>query len=143
VAVLAYLACAASFGLWVSVRASTVQRASGLWLLSVGLWVGGTFLAAQAAYMEERAMVRLSTKWPPDKPAPLVWDRALNPALAWSELIFRVRDPHETRYREYTDGEVGRIADVLPALLGVALYGLLAWAFYAAAARRFEREGRG
>src|SRR5262249_37799259 len=56
-AAFAFLACAASFGLWLSVRAPTVQRASGQWLLAVGLWVGGTFLAAQAAYMEERATV--------------------------------------------------------------------------------------
>lgn len=144
IAVFAFLACAAGFGLWLSVRAPTVQRASGLWLLSVGLWLGGTFLAAQAAYMEERSALRMmAARWPPDRPDPLVWDRVLNPVLAWSELTFRVPDESISPYRWYRDGEVGRVADVWPSLLGVVAYALLAWAFYAAAARKFEREGRG
>jgi hypothetical protein len=146
-AVIAFLACAASFGLWLSVRAPTVQRATGLWLLAVGLWVGGTFLAAEAAYMEERAARRVNFQWPPDRPAPLVWDRALNPVLAWSELTFRIgadpRDGFSDRSNEWGDGVVTRARDVWPSALGVGLYGLLAWGFFAAAARRFERDGRG
>src|SRR5439155_23312153 len=80
-----FLACAASFGLWLSVRSRTVQRATGLWLLIVGLWVGGTLLAAEAAYMEEQSWRRTATmRFPPPKPEQLVWDRAVNPLLAWS-----------------------------------------------------------
>jgi len=146
-ATLAFLTCAASFGLWVSVRAPTVQRATGLWLLAVGLWVGGTFLAAEAAYLEDRTARRNRFTYPPQRPAPLVWDRALNPALAWSELTFRVRGSadEESPYRsdEWRDGVVADVRDVWPSALGVSLYLLLAWAFFAAAARRFEREGRG
>jgi ABC-type Na+ efflux pump permease subunit len=147
-AAFAFLACAASFGLWLSVRAPTVQRATGLWLLAVGLWVGGTFLAAEAAYMEDRASKRwMTSRFPPDRPAPLVWDRALNPVLAWSELTFRIsaepRDGFSYRTEDWTDGVVERVWDVWPSALGVGVYGLLAWVFFAAAARRFEREGRG
>ncbi|MBO0697059.1 MAG: ABC transporter permease subunit, partial [Zavarzinella sp.] len=88
-AAFAFLACAASFGLWLSVRSKTVQRATGLWLLVVGLWVGGTLLAAEAAYMDEQSQTRLSRTFPPPEPEPLVWDRAINPLLAWSQLVFR------------------------------------------------------
>ena len=139
-----FLACAASFGLWLSVRSTTVQRASGLWLLSVGLWVGGSLLAAEAAYMEERSAARMmTTLWPPQRPAPLVWDRALNPALAWSELTFRVRDESSSPYREFVDGEVDSLTEIWPSLIGIVVYALLAWGFYVAASRKFEREGRG
>src|SRR5262249_8192894 len=37
IAAFAIVACAASFGLWLSVRARTVQRASALWMLLVGV----------------------------------------------------------------------------------------------------------
>jgi ABC-type transport system involved in multi-copper enzyme maturation permease subunit len=138
-AAFAFLACAASFGLWLSVRAPTVQRASGLWLLAVGLWVGGTFLAAEAAYMDQPSAGR----YPPVEP-PLVWDRAVNPALAWSQLTFRYREDAGPRYRQGSwDGEVESVVDVWPSFLGIVIYALLAWALYAAAARRFEREGQG
>lgn len=142
-AAFAFLACAASFGLWLSVRAPTVQRASGLWLLAVGLWVGGTFLAAQAAYMEEQAVWRVTTRRPNDRPDPLVWDRALNPALAWSELTFRVTEDEVHTWRDFDDGLVRSPAEVWPSLVGIAVYGLLAIAFFASASRRFEREGQG
>jgi ABC-type transport system involved in multi-copper enzyme maturation permease subunit len=147
-AAFAFLACAASFGLWLSVRTATVQRATGLWLLIVGLWVGGTLLAAEAAYMEGRASRRWMTmRFPPERPAPLVWDRALNPALAWSELTFRraesPTDGLSRRAYEWTDGVVENVWSVWPSALGVGVYAFLAWAFYAAAERRFEREGRG
>jgi hypothetical protein len=105
--------------------------------------VGGTFLAAQAAYMEERATVRMTTRWPPERPDPLVWDRALNPALAWSELTFRVRDPGDLRYRELVDGNVDKVIEVWPSLIGITVYALLAWGLYVAASRKFERDGRG
>jgi ABC-type transport system involved in multi-copper enzyme maturation permease subunit len=149
----ATVACAASFGLWLSVRSRTVQRATGAWLLLVGLWglllvglwVGGTFLAAQAAYLEERANRRSLTLFEPSRPDSLLWDRALNPALAWSELTFRFREENQPRYywTEWRDGEVEELWEILPSLLGVGLYALLAWAFYLAAAWRFERVGRG
>jgi ABC-type transport system involved in multi-copper enzyme maturation permease subunit len=146
-AVFAFLACAASFGLWLSVRAPTVQRATGLWLLAVGLWVGGTLLAAEAAYLEGRTARRNRFTYPPDRPTPVLWDRALNPLLAWSELTFRIADdPHDGfsyRTGEWADGVVERARDVWPSAVGVGLYGLVAWAFFAAAARRFERDGRG
>ena len=72
-------------------RSRTVQRATGLWLLVVGLWVGGTLLAAEAAYMEEQSQTRFRTRgFPPPDPEPMVWDRAVNPLLAWSQLVFRV-----------------------------------------------------
>lgn len=143
-AAFSFLACAASFGLWLSVRAPTVQRASGLWLLAVGLWVGGTFLAAQAAYMEQQAQWRVTSRSVFDKPAALVWDRTLNPLLAWSQLTFRVRETDEYySWRDFQDGEVRRPADVWPSLIGIAVYGLLAVAFFASASRRFERQGRG
>jgi ABC-type transport system involved in multi-copper enzyme maturation permease subunit len=141
----AVVACAASFGLWLSVRSRSVQRATGLWLLLVGLWVGGTFLAAQAAYIEERTRYRVYS-FPPERPAPLVWDRALNPLLAWSQLCFRYRDGNEARYYypgDVEDGRVDALAEVWPSLLGVAVFGLLALALYWAAAWRFETEGRG
>jgi hypothetical protein len=92
------VACAASFGLWLSVRSRTVQRATGAWLLLVGMWVGGTFLAAQAAYMDERANQRFALAADSSPPGPLLWDRALNPALAWSELTFRFHDEYRPRY---------------------------------------------
>jgi hypothetical protein len=139
------VACAASFGLWLSVRSRTVQRATGAWLLLVGLWVGGTFLAAQAAYMDERANQRFALAVDSSRPGSLLWDRALNPALAWSELAFRFHDDYRPRYfwTEWRDGEIDELWEILPSLLGVGLYAFLAWAFYMAAAWRFEREGRG
>jgi ABC-type transport system involved in multi-copper enzyme maturation permease subunit len=150
-AAFAFLACAASFGLWLSVRARTVQRATGMWLLIVGLWVGGTFLAAEAAYMDERTAARRAwlSRSPlsvPEVPI-LVWDRALNPLLAWSALTFRIaetdQDGYSWRDEERPDGVVHDFDDVWPSLLGVGLYSLLAWVLYRLASRRFEREGRG
>ncbi|HEX3147891.1 MAG TPA: ABC transporter permease subunit [Gemmataceae bacterium] len=145
VAAFAYIACAASFGLWLSVRAPTVQRASGLWLLIVGIWVGGTFLGAEVAYEMERSARRMFTA-KLEKPEPPVWDRALNPALAWSELAFRLSENDHSGYDyrtgEWRDGTVVSILDVWPSLLGIGLYAFLAWAFFMAAGRRFEREGR-
>jgi hypothetical protein len=142
-----FLACAASFGLWLSVRSRTVQRATGLWLLVVGLWVGGTLLAAEAAYMEEQSPSRFAVTFPPPEPATLVWDRAVNPLLAWSQLVFRLRDTESSGYDSYRDrwrdGAVGDLSQVLPSLLGIAVYAGLAWALYRLAARRFEREGQG
>jgi ABC-type transport system involved in multi-copper enzyme maturation permease subunit len=145
-AAFAFLACAASFGLWLSVRSRTVQRATGLWLLIVGLWVGGTFLAAQAAYMEEQSRTRFGTAFPPPEPTVMLWDRAVNPLLAWSQLTFRVREGSRSEFNfrdEWADGEVYEFREVVPSLIGVAVYGFLAWAFYRLAARRFEREGQG
>jgi ABC-type transport system involved in multi-copper enzyme maturation permease subunit len=145
-AVFAFLACAASFGLWLSVRAPTVQRATGLWLLAVGLWVGGTFLAAEAAYLEERTARRNRFTYPSDRPTPLVWDRALNPVLAWSELTFRISgDSHDGfsyQTDEWADGVVGRVWDVWPSAVGVGLYGLLAWVFFAVRPGRAGLTGR-
>jgi hypothetical protein len=113
----------------------------------VGLWVGGTLLAAEAAYLEGRTARRNRFTYPPDRPTPVLWDRALNPLLAWSELTFRIADdPHDGfsyRTGEWADGVVERARDVWPSAVGVGLYGLVAWAFFAAAARRFERDGRG
>src|SRR6185436_12610187 len=60
-----FVACAASFGLWLSVRSRSAQRASGMWMLAVGLWVGAPFLAAEAAYMEQRATRRAPLRWEP------------------------------------------------------------------------------
>jgi hypothetical protein len=143
-ATFAFLACAASFGLWLSVRAPTVQRASGAWLLAVGLWVGGTFLAAEAAYMDQRPPGRFAARYPPVEPPPLVWDRAINPVLAWSQLVFRYRDDAAPRYgHESWDGQVESVADAWPSFVGIGTYLLLAWGLYMAAGRRFEREGRG
>jgi hypothetical protein len=119
-----------------------VQRATGLWLLITGLWVGGTFLAAQTAYMEDQAGVRSRTP-----PPPRYWDRMLNPPLAWSMLTFRFVEPEEPSYdwREgrLRDGKITGMWETLPSLMGIGFYAFLAWAFYAEAARRFEREGRG
>jgi ABC-type transport system involved in multi-copper enzyme maturation permease subunit len=139
----AFVACAASFGLWLSVRIRTVQRATGVWLLAVGLWVGGTFMAAQAAYVEQ---YRTRSSRIRSEPLPaVIWDRALNPLLAWSQLTFRVREANSTRYywEEWRDGEIDGVWETFPSLLGVGLYAFLAWGFYVAASRRFEREGRG
>jgi hypothetical protein len=136
------VAAAASFGLWLSVRGPTVQGATGRWLLFVGLWVGGTFLVAQAAYLEEQTTGRFIANFPVPDPEPLVWDRALNPVLAWSELCFRIRDDGLPRYYAYfgqPDGEVGTPAEVWPSLFGVMVYGFVAWGFYRAAVVRFER----
>jgi hypothetical protein len=138
-----FVACAASFGLWLSVRARTVQRATGLWLLIVGLWVGGTLLAADAAYMEEQAQPW--TRRQQDKPPPLFWDRALNPLLAWSQLTFRLPDASWSGYGynadPWRDGEVTDVHDVVPSLIGIVVYAILAWAIFQLAAGRFEREG--
>ena len=140
-------ASAASFGLWLSVRSRTVQRATGLWLLVVGLWVGGTLLAAEAGYMEEQSQARLArTFFPPDDARPMVWDRAVNPLLAWSQLTFRVEESRHTGYSyrdQWRDGVVVNLSEILPSLLGIAVYGALAWVLYRLAARRFEREGQG
>jgi ABC-type transport system involved in multi-copper enzyme maturation permease subunit len=145
-ATFAFIGCAASFGLWVSVRSATVQRASGAWVLIVGLWVGGTFLAAQAAYLEERAAARRTFAGRPVESEVFVWDRLLNPPLAWSQLTFRFQESGEYSDRPYWEGEPdGRIknpVEVWPSILGVLLYALLSWAFFEAAARRFEREAR-
>jgi ABC-type transport system involved in multi-copper enzyme maturation permease subunit len=139
----AFVACAASFGLWLSVRIRTVQRATGVWLLAAGLWVGGTFLAAQAAYVEQYRAVPARLRSEP--PRAVIWDRALNPLLAWSQLTFRVRESNSAHYywEEWRDGEIDGVWETFPSLLGVGLYAFLAWAFYVTAARRFEREGRG
>lgn len=141
----AFVACAAAFGLWLSVRTRTVQRATGLWLLLVGLWVGGTFLAAQVAYVEQDRAGRVVVlgRPPPTKvDEMLVWDRVLSPPLAWSELCFRYLDEGEPRdywWRRDPDGRVDHLVEVWPSLAGAALYGVLAWAFYRAARRGFER----
>jgi len=136
------VACSASFGIWLSVRSRSVQRATGLWLLLVGLWIGGTFLAAQTAYMEDRAGRRSQTP-----PPQLYWDRLLSPPLAWSQLAFRFGDPDEPSYdwreNRTRDGKIAELWQTIPSLLGIGLYALLAWIFYLDAARRFEREGRG
>ena len=121
-----------------------MQRASGLWLLLVGLWVGGTFLAAQAAYIDERARQRHVGRVAAQARRPSDLGPGLNPALAWSQLTFRF--PASTsRSANFRDELIGRWAhrleDILPSLYGVALYGFLAWAFYRLAAWRFEREG--
>jgi ABC-type transport system involved in multi-copper enzyme maturation permease subunit len=141
---LAALASEASFGLWLSVRAPTVQRATGPWLLTVGLWIGGTFLAAQAAYMEERAAFQMSRSYPPPKPNSLLfWDRALNPLLAWSQLSFRFLDEDDLYSSwEFRDGQIKSLKDIMPSVIGIGVHGLLAWVLFAAASRRFEREGR-
>ena len=101
----------------------TVQRATGLWFLVVGLWVGGTLLAAEAAYMEEQSPSRFAVTFPPPEPATLVWDRAVNPLLAWSQLVFRLRNTESSGYDSYRDrwrdGAVG-MSQVLPSLLGIA-----------------------
>ncbi|HVK11852.1 MAG TPA: ABC transporter permease subunit, partial [Gemmataceae bacterium] len=147
-ATFAFIACAASFGLWVSVRAATVQRATGTWLLVVALWVGGTFLAAQAAYVEDQAANRMMTRrFPPDPEEPLIWDRLLNPALAWSQLTFRLRGAGELHWdymydEGVPDGRLRGPQEAWPSLLGVSFYAVLSWALFEAAARRFEREGR-
>jgi ABC-type transport system involved in multi-copper enzyme maturation permease subunit len=145
-ATFAFVGCAASFGLWVSVRSATVQRASGAWLLIVGLWVGGTFLAAQAAYMEDREARRRTFRGSPTETEELVWDRVLNPPMAWSQLAFRFRESNEYSERPDWEGEpdgpIERLTEVWPSMLGVFLYAFLSWAFFEAAARRFEREGR-
>jgi len=140
-----FVACAASFGLWLSVRARTVQRASGLWMLLVGGWIGGTLLAVQAARLDEQSQQRpLGPRRGPVEP--LVWDRVLNPALAWSQLTFRFPGEHEwmSRYERMQagDGRIESLKEIYPAVLGVGLYGFLAWAFYWSAAQRFEREGQ-
>jgi hypothetical protein len=99
-------------------------------------------LAAQAAYMEDRAT---GPPWLASEPKPLIWDRIINPLLAWSQLTFRVDDGSALYYQSFRfrgrDGAVADPGDVVPSLLGVAWYGLLAWLFYRLAARRFEREG--
>ncbi len=145
-ATFAFVGCAASFGLWVSVRSATVQRASGAWVLIVGLWVGGTFLAAQAAHMEDREARRRTFRGLPMETEELVWDRVLNPPMAWSQLTFRFADSNEYSDRPYWEGEpdgpIERLNELWPAMFGVFLYALLSWAFFEAAARRFERDGR-
>jgi ABC-type transport system involved in multi-copper enzyme maturation permease subunit len=147
VAAFTFLACAASFGLWLSVRSRTVQRATGLWLLVVGLWVGGTLLAAEAAYMEEQSQARLTGRFfPPEDAGPMVWDRAINPLLAWSQLVFRVEESRYTGYSyrdAWRDGVVLRLSEILPSVLGIAVYTVLAWVLYRLAARQFERRGQG
>ena len=78
-----------------------------------------------------------------DRPNSLVWDRALNPLLTWSQLTFRIRAADEPdSWLDFEDGEVRSVRDVRPSLLGIGVYAILALAFFAAAARRFEREGR-
>jgi ABC-type transport system involved in multi-copper enzyme maturation permease subunit len=147
VAAFAFIACAASFGLWLSVHTRTVQRASALWMLLVGVWIGGTLLAAKAAYLDERANQRPTSRGSPTPIEPIVWDRALNPALAWSQLTFRFPYEHEglSRYERLQagDGRIESLEEVYPSVLAVGLYCFLAWAFYWLAWRRFEREGQG
>ena len=126
-----------------------MQRATGAWLLIVGLWVGGTFLAAQAAYLEERAANRRMFRPPVPlgEEEVLIWDRLLNPPLAWSQLTFRFQGPYE--YHDYDsfrelepDGTIRSLVQVWPSVLGVLAYAVLSWVLYEAAARRFERDGR-
>jgi hypothetical protein len=114
-------------------------------MLAVGLWVGGTFLAAQAAYLEERSSRRFSASaWPPKDAPPLIWDRALNPVLAWSQLTFRFSQENELPdYYGEAHGRIERPELIFPSVLGVLLYGFLAWLFFQLAAWRFEREGQG
>jgi ABC-type transport system involved in multi-copper enzyme maturation permease subunit len=140
----AILAYAASFGLWLSVRTRTVQRASGLWMLLVGIWVGGTFLAAQAVYVQQQD--RYSTfRYPPKPREPLVWDRIVNPALAWSQLTFRFSPEglERTYYspKDDADGVISDLSEVIPSLAGIMVMGLFAWLLYLWAGKRFEREG--
>ena len=97
---------------------------------------------AQTAYVEDQGSFRSSTP-----PQPRYWDRVLNPPLAWSMLTFRLGEPSEPSYDwrqdRWKDGKIAGLWEILPSLLGICLYAFLAWAFYAAAAWRFEREGRG
>jgi hypothetical protein len=71
----------------------------------------------------------------------------LEPLLAWSQLTFRFGDESELPgyYDRDTlaDGRIEGLDEIYPSVLGVGLYGFLAWAFYRLAARRFEREGQG
>ncbi|MBO0697060.1 MAG: hypothetical protein J2P46_01580, partial [Zavarzinella sp.] len=59
----------------------------------------------------------------------------------------RMRDSDSSWYSSYRDewrdGAVRNLSEILPSLLGIAVYAFLAWAFYRLAARRFEREGQG
>ncbi|HJZ90897.1 MAG TPA: ABC transporter permease subunit [Gemmataceae bacterium] len=140
-----YAACAASFGLWLSVRSRTVQRATGLWLLLTAVWVGGTLLAAETAYAERDPSYYSRGRRAQTRDAPLVWDRALNPGLAWWQLSFRFHDPNAIwswNERTANVGQIDRLDEVLPSAGGILLFALLARGFYALAVREFEREGR-
>jgi hypothetical protein len=114
-------------------------------MLLVGLWVGGTFLAAQAAYLQERDSY-YSTRFP-EPSQEFVWDRILNPALAWSQLTFRFV-PHglEDIYNQpriRSDGEILELFEIMPSLGGLAVMAMLARMLYLVAGRRFERDGLG
>lgn len=141
---LAYIACAISFGIFLSVRTTSVQRSTGLWLLLVGLWLGATWLTAETGYMEQRATMRVRTRWVDEaKLEPLVWDRVLCPPLAWSQLSFRLSEYDSFRsWDDSSDGIAKDLEQVIPSVAGSLLFLLLAWIFFAAAAHRFERDGR-
>ena len=129
-AAFAFLGCAASFGLWLSVRAPTVQRASGLWLLAAGLWVGGTFLAAEAAYLDQRppAPVHRPGTRRPSRRRSSGTGRSIRcwPGPNW---CFATARTHGPRYgHESWDGEAESVFDVWPSFVGIGTYLLLAWA---------------
>jgi hypothetical protein len=66
--------------------------------------------------------------------------------LAWSQLTFRLPDASWSGYGydrdPWRDGEATELRDVVPSLIGIVVYLILAWAFFQLAAARFEREGQ-
>lgn len=103
------------------------------------LWGGGTLGGLMGLMDRGQRQFRFR-----DEPRVVhVWDPALNPVLAWSELTFRVgtEDDPYGRWRLRV-GYVTSPLEVWPSLLGVGVYRGVAVGFYVAAGRRFEREGR-
>lgn len=141
-----YAAFAASLGLFLSVRCSTVLRASCWWLLIVLLWLGGTFLAIEAlADSDGRKSNPFASVYDEEI---LSWDRVINPIYTWNQMAFASvgrsdeygnpvhRDQDNRWYRLHV------LADLLPALMGLALYATLAWLFWWLALASFDREGQ-
>jgi hypothetical protein len=115
-------------------------------MLLVGVWIGATLLAAKAAYLDERANQRPTLRGSPKPIEPIVWDRHLT--RPWPGPSSRFAFHTSTNGCRVTSafklamGASRAWKKSIRPSLGVGLYGLLAWAFYWSAARRFEREGQ-
>jgi hypothetical protein len=147
IAVPVYACFSASLGLFLSVRCSTVLRASCWWLLVVLLTLGGTFLLIESQTARDDPIRRTFGMYPDRDTRPYpVWDRVINPIYTWNQFGFATIEDRDEYYnylnRERRWGHLSHAFDLFPALLGLALYATLAWALWWLALERFEREGQ-
>jgi hypothetical protein len=143
-ATVAFLAFAATLGIWMSVRSRTALTAHASWMGFTALSLIGTYLVADAASVRVPTTTvgsagRVLAREFPE------WSRIVNPVMAWEELAMTPND-EDRGFNGFRIPRMRLVPDEPPRLraplIGVAIYALLAGALWWAAVRRFEREGR-